>query len=94
MITLSFFSSRRINYDTLELVEHSLDINLKENRIRFRFIDTSILDGVSIHETNDQIVVLVPTVCSVHRLTFPHPNKFHRNVIILTNIHLSYTDFE
>ncbi|XP_057663813.1 nuclear pore complex protein Nup160 homolog [Diorhabda carinulata] len=68
----------RINYDVLELVEHSLDINLTSNRVRYRFIDTPILDGVSIHETYENIIVLVPTVCSVHRLIFPHPDRFHR----------------
>ncbi|XP_044262804.1 nuclear pore complex protein Nup160 homolog [Tribolium madens] len=68
----------RISHDVLELVEHSLDINLAGNRIRYKFVDTPILDGVSIHETYDNVVVLVPTVCSVHRLVFPHPDKYHR----------------
>lgn len=62
----------------MELVEHSLDVNLAGNRIRYKFADTPILDGVSIHETYDNVVVLVPTVCSVHRLVFPHPDKYHR----------------
>ncbi|XP_072392736.1 nuclear pore complex protein Nup160 homolog [Diabrotica undecimpunctata] len=68
----------RINYDVLELVEHSLDINLTANRVRYKFTDTPILDGVSIHETYENIIVLVPTVCSIHRLIFPHPDRFHR----------------
>jgi nuclear pore complex protein Nup160 len=68
----------RISHDILELVEHSLDVNLAGNRIRYKFVDTPILDGVSIHETYDNVVVLVPTVCSVHRLIFPHPDKYHR----------------
>ncbi|CAH1156010.1 unnamed protein product [Phaedon cochleariae] len=68
----------RINYDVLELVEHSLDINLTGNRVRYRFTDTPILDGVSLHETYENVIVLVPTVCSVHRLIFPHPDRFHR----------------
>ncbi|KAG5881796.1 hypothetical protein JTB14_037092 [Gonioctena quinquepunctata] len=68
----------RINYDVLELVEHSLDVNLTGNRLRYRFTDTPILDGVSIHETYENVIVLIPTVCSVHRLIFPHPDRFHR----------------
>ncbi|KAJ8959900.1 hypothetical protein NQ318_011637 [Aromia moschata] len=68
----------RINYDILELVEYSLDVNLTGNRIRYKFKDTPILDGISIHETMENIIVLVPTVCSVHRLIFSHPDKFHR----------------
>lgn len=62
----------------MELVEHSLDVNLAGNRVRYKFVDTPILDGVSIHETYENVVVLVPTVCSVHRLVFPHPDKYHR----------------
>ncbi|KAL3269609.1 hypothetical protein HHI36_008672 [Cryptolaemus montrouzieri] len=69
----------RISNDILELVEHSLDINLKGNRIRYKFIDTPILDGVSVHESRDSVIVLVPTVCSVHRLMFPHPKRFHKS---------------
>ncbi|XP_019873892.2 nuclear pore complex protein Nup160 homolog isoform X2 [Aethina tumida] len=68
----------RINNDVLELVEHSLDINLTGNRIRYKIVDTPILDGVSIHESIDNVIVLVPTVCSVHRLVFPHPDRFYR----------------
>ncbi|KAK9890753.1 hypothetical protein WA026_012101 [Henosepilachna vigintioctopunctata] len=69
----------RISNDTLELVEHSLDINLSGNRVKFRFIDTPILDGISVHETHDRVIILVPTVCSVHQLVFPHPKRFHKS---------------
>ncbi|KAJ8978445.1 hypothetical protein NQ317_017648 [Molorchus minor] len=68
----------RINYDILELVEHSLDVNLSGNRIGYKFKDTPILDGVSIHEVAENVIVLVPTVCSIHRLIFSHPDRFHR----------------
>ncbi|XP_074031669.1 nuclear pore complex protein Nup160 isoform X2 [Leptinotarsa decemlineata] len=78
----------RINYDILELVEHSLDVNLTANRVRYRFTDTPILDGVSIYETYENVIVLVPTVCSVHRLIFPHPERFHRQDELLG----AYTD--
>lgn len=68
----------RINSDTLELVEQSLDINLTGNRVRYRFTDSPIINGISIQETENNVVVLVPTVCSVHRLTYPHPSNFHK----------------
>ncbi|KAF5272220.1 hypothetical protein FQA39_LY01302 [Lamprigera yunnana] len=71
----------RINNDVLELVEQSLDVNLTGNKIRYRFIDTPILDGISIYETLGHVIILVPTVCSVHRLMFPHPDTLHRQVI-------------
>ncbi|CAG9772816.1 unnamed protein product [Ceutorhynchus assimilis] len=68
----------RIDSDILELIEHSLDINLTGNKLRYKFIDSPILDGVSVKETEDHIFILVPTVCSVHKFTFPHPSKYHR----------------
>ncbi|CAB3374149.1 Hypothetical predicted protein [Cloeon dipterum] len=64
----------RISHDVLELVEQSLDINLVHNHVRFRFQDSPILEGVSIQETANSVQVLVPTVSSVHRLVFPHPD--------------------
>lgn len=51
--------------------------------MRYKFIDTPILDGISVHETYENVIVLVPTVCSVHRLIFPHPDRFHRQVRII-----------
>lgn len=71
---------RHTNHDVLELIEQSLDLNLSGNRIRYRFVDTPILDGITIHETHGNVVILVPTVCSVHRLIFPHPRRLHRQV--------------
>lgn len=76
----SNYGFRHTNQDVLELIEQSLDVNLSGNRIRYRFVDTPILDGISIHETYGNVVILVPTVCSVHRLVFPHPNRLHRQV--------------
>ncbi|XP_050293240.1 nuclear pore complex protein Nup160 homolog [Anthonomus grandis grandis] len=68
----------RIFLDSLELVEHSLDVNLTGNKVRYRFIDSPIIDGVSVQETHDSVVILVPTLCSVHRLIFPHPSRFYK----------------
>ncbi|GJQ71484.1 hypothetical protein Trydic_g11201 [Trypoxylus dichotomus] len=68
----------RIIHDVLEIIEQSLDITLAGNALRYRFVDTPILDGISIHETCTNVIVLVPTVCSIHRLVFPHPDRLHR----------------
>lgn len=68
----------RIYHDVLELVEHSLDVNLVGNNIRYKFQDTPVLEGLTIHETYNSILVLVATVSSVHRLSFPHPDKIHK----------------
>ncbi|KAF3422683.1 hypothetical protein E2986_06785 [Frieseomelitta varia] len=69
----------RICHDVLELVEHSLDINLANCRVRYKFTDTPILDGISIHETVNSVIILIATVSSVHKLSFPHPERIHKN---------------
>jgi len=50
------------------------------NNIRYKFQDTPVLEGLTIHETYNNILVLVATVSSVHRLSFPHPDKIHKQV--------------
>lgn len=70
----------RISHDVLELVEHSLDINLANCRVRYKFTDTPILDGISIHETINSVIILIVTVSSVHKLSFPHPESIYKNV--------------
>ncbi|XP_050524579.1 nuclear pore complex protein Nup160 [Daktulosphaira vitifoliae] len=65
----------RVLYDKLELVEHSLDTNLTENQVRIHFRDSPVLDsGISVYETSESVVLLVPTACSCHRFSFPRPN--------------------
>uniref|UniRef100_A0A336M2C2 CSON008359 protein n=2 Tax=Culicoides sonorensis TaxID=179676 RepID=A0A336M2C2_CULSO len=64
----------RANHDILELSEQSLDINLRQNHLRFKFTATAIL-SVQIFETFDSITVLAATITSVHRFDFPHPNQ-------------------
>ncbi|XP_012217112.2 nuclear pore complex protein Nup160 homolog [Linepithema humile] len=79
----------RICHDVLELVEHSLDINLANCRVRYKFTDTPILDGISIHETVNSVIILIVTVSSVHKLSFSHPDKIHKQENLLG----AYTDF-
>jgi len=78
-----FISYRKTSKDVLELVEQSLDYDLVGSRVMFRFQDTQILDGISITESRGNVVILVATVASVHRLIFPHPMKLQRNVSAL-----------
>ena len=58
----------------LEIIEQSLDTNLCSNQVRYKFPDAPILDGISIYERGSIVIMLVPTVSSVHRLTFLHPS--------------------
>lgn len=71
--------NRRTNGNVLELSEVSLDLNLIDNAIRYKFTDAPIL-SVSIAEHNEKVIVLVATVSSVHYLKFAHPNRLQKNL--------------
>uniref|UniRef100_A0A0A9YT05 Nuclear pore complex protein Nup160 n=2 Tax=Lygus hesperus TaxID=30085 RepID=A0A0A9YT05_LYGHE len=64
-------------HNVFEMVEESLDLRLVGNQLRYKFTDSPVLNGISITELPHQIVVLVPTVSSLHRFTFPHPNNMN-----------------
>ncbi|XP_055713609.1 nuclear pore complex protein Nup160 homolog [Phlebotomus papatasi] len=68
----------RTSHDVLELSEMSLDLNLIDNNVRYKFSESPIL-AVSICELVDFVVILVATVSSVHRLYYPHPNQLHKS---------------
>ena len=80
IITRNRFIAWRTSHDVLELVETSLDWTLAGgNRVKYRFQDTPLLSGgISIHETLHNVVLLVATVGSVHKMVFPHPNRLHK----------------
>lgn len=69
---------RRTNANVLELSEISLDVNLIDGAIRYKFTDAPIL-AVSIEDTPNGIIVLVATVNSIHRLKFTHPDFLQKN---------------
>ncbi|XP_014243804.1 nuclear pore complex protein Nup160 homolog [Cimex lectularius] len=69
------FISWRSEGNVLELVEHSLDVNLQGNQVRYIFTDSQVLEGISMKETPGDIVLLVPTASSVHRFNYIHPDK-------------------
>ena len=47
--------------------------------MKYRFQDTPLLSGgVSIHETMHNVVVLVATVGSVHKMSFSHPARLNK----------------
>ena len=57
------------------MIEISLNYDLVGNRVKYKFVDTPLLPGITVHESWGNVVVLVPTVGSVHKLSFPHPAK-------------------
>lgn len=69
---------RRTSHDVLELSEVSLDANLHDNNVRYKFAGSPVL-AVSIFENNNFVVILVATVSSVHRLSFAHPDRLHKH---------------
>lgn len=71
---ISLYHCRKTNYDVLEIIEESLDTNLCNNQVRYKFQDAPILDGITVHERGGVVIMLVPTVSSLHRLTFLHPS--------------------
>ncbi|XP_026676915.1 nuclear pore complex protein Nup160 [Diaphorina citri] len=77
-LNISNHSNRFIFWKTrgniLELVEHSLDVNVAGNQLRYKFEDSPVLgDSISMYETKQNIVLLVATISSVHKIKFPRP---------------------
>lgn len=69
---------RQTNEDVLDLSEISLDLNLVNNNLRYKFTDAPIL-AVSIAESQNNILVLVATVSSLHQLKFVSPQNYPKS---------------
>ncbi|KAJ3596189.1 hypothetical protein NHX12_002598 [Muraenolepis orangiensis] len=85
---LSITSNRFIHWsasgDSVQLVEQSLDTNLLNNAVRLQFVHCSVLPGgVHIQETLNNVVVLIATNRSVHRLLLPHPSCMYRSELVV-----------
>ena len=65
----------RTQGDSIEINEVSRNYKLIGNRVRFRFVDTPLLPGTTVHETLDNVVILIPTMGSIHKLSFTHPSR-------------------
>uniref|UniRef100_A0A673J4P1 Nuclear pore complex protein Nup160-like n=1 Tax=Sinocyclocheilus rhinocerous TaxID=307959 RepID=A0A673J4P1_9TELE len=86
---LSVTSNRFIHWstsgDTVQFVEQSLDTNLLNNAVRLRIPNCLLLPGgVCIQETLNNIIILIVTSQSVHRLVLPHPTRMYRSVSVWT----------
>ncbi|XP_055011189.1 nuclear pore complex protein Nup160 [Boleophthalmus pectinirostris] len=95
---LSVTSNRFIHWstcgDTVQLVEMSLDMNLLNNAIKLKFSHCSVLPGgVAVQETLNNVIILVCTNQSVHRLVLPHPTRMYRSELV-TELHMQsiFTD--
>lgn len=61
--------------DTIELNEICSDMDLEQSQLKLRLQNTPLLDGISVNETQDEVVILLATIGSLHRLRFPHPRR-------------------
>ncbi|KAI1280596.1 Nuclear pore complex protein [Halotydeus destructor] len=61
--------------DVIEFTELSLDSDLESNQLRLRFHNSPVIDCVSVNETPNEVIILIATVASIHKLTFLHPRK-------------------
>lgn len=67
----------------MQLVEQSLDTNLLNNGIKLKFSHCTVLPGgVAVQETLNNVIVLICTNQSVHRLVLAHPARMYRGVSI------------
>lgn len=66
---------RKVSKDTIELNEVSTDMELQGNQLRVRLQNTPILEGISVNETQDEVIILLATIGSLHKLRFPHPRR-------------------
>ncbi|XP_072290755.1 nuclear pore complex protein Nup160 [Eucyclogobius newberryi] len=95
---LSVTSNRFIHWstcgDSVQFVELSLDMNLLNNAVKLKFSQCSVLPGgVAVQETLNNIIILVCTNQSVHRLVLPHPTRMYRSELV-TELHMQsiFTD--
>ncbi|RXN36925.1 nuclear pore complex Nup160 [Labeo rohita] len=84
---LSVTSNRFIHWstsgDTVQFVEQSLDTNLLNNAVRLRIPNCLLLPGgVCIQETLNNVIILIVTSQSVHRLVLPHPSRMYRSDLV------------
>ncbi|XP_069384946.1 nuclear pore complex protein Nup160 isoform X2 [Paralichthys olivaceus] len=89
---LSVTSNRFIHWltsgDSVQLVEQSLDANLLNNTVKLRFTHCNVLPGgVTIQETLSNVIILISTNQSVHRLVLPHPTCMYRSELV-TELHM------
>lgn len=78
----------------MQLVEQSLDTNLLNNAVKLKFSHCTVLPGgVHIQETLNNVIILIATNLSVHRLLLPHPTRMYRSVSNTKHAEAKLTDW-
>lgn len=86
---------RSTSGDTVQLVEQSLDLNLLNNSLRLKIQNCAVLPGgVHIYETLNNVIILIVTNQSVHRMVLPHPTRMYRSVSVSLFIHTHSLAFQ
>ncbi|XP_046890933.1 nuclear pore complex protein Nup160 [Hypomesus transpacificus] len=94
---LSVTSNRFIHWstsgDSVQLVEQSLDTNLLNNSVRLKFPHCPLLPGgVHIQETVNNVIILIVTNQTVHRLVLLHPTRMYRSELVSEQMQSIFTD--
>lgn len=79
--SLNSVPHRSTSGDTVQLVEQSLDTNLLNNAIKIKFSHCTVLPGgIHVQENLNNVIILICTNQSVHRLLLAHPTRMYRSV--------------
>ncbi|CAB1322805.1 unnamed protein product [Coregonus sp. 'balchen'] len=78
-----WFLDRSTSGDTVQLVEQSLDTNLLNNAVKLKITHCPLLPGgIHIQETLNNVILLIVTNQTVHRLVLPHPTRMFRSELV------------
>lgn len=69
----SLIRFRHINRETLEVVERSLEVRIRNGHVKWK--GSGALLSASVHELPRHIIILLASVSSVHRFVFPRPEE-------------------
>ena len=69
---------RKVSQNCIHLTEVSQDLHLYGNQLKLMLKGMEVLPNVSVHESANQLFVIIATSHSVHRLSWPHPIKEKR----------------
>lgn len=71
----------RTTDDNLELVEISTEAVLDGNQVRIRFANSPVISCPTIIESFEFVILVIPTLTSVHRICLPHPKATNKSIL-------------
>lgn len=67
--------------DSLELVEVSTEAVLDGNQVRIRFVNSPVINNLTVIESFEFVTLVIPTLTSVHRICLPHPKATNKSIL-------------